>query len=208
MGPFIVFEGGEGSGKSTQVKLLAERFVLAGRGVVSTREPGGSVGAEEIRKLLVEGEPDRWSPLTEALLFAAARNDHIEKTITPAREREFVVISDRYYLSSLVYQGFVRQLGTGKVKQIHPMLDESTMPDLTIVLDVDPVIGLERAVSRGIQNRFERFPLEFHQQIRSAYQYMTLTRTNTAMICVDRMTRDEVASMVWDMVIQAGLHNG
>lgn len=168
-GRFITFEGGEGAGKSTQVRVLAEYLRAAGRNIVLTREPGGSAGAELIRKLLVEGEPDRWSPMAETLMFMAARADHLARLIDPAIAAGQWVICDRFSDSTAVYQGAGRDLGIDLIRSLQ-RLAGARMPDLTFVLDIDPVAGLQRTRDRGIaEDRFERFDVAFHQRLRSAF---------------------------------------
>src|SRR4051794_18911417 len=141
-GKFISFEGGEGAGKSTQARMLRDQLVSRGREVLLTREPGGSPGAEEIRKLVVEGEPERWTPLAETLLFIAARADHVARLIEPALAAGTWVISDRFADSTFVYQGIARGLGIETVRHLQQTALRDFAPDLTIVLDLDPDDGL------------------------------------------------------------------
>ena len=145
---FITFEGIEGSGKSTQIKRVAEILSKNGYEIVLTREPGGSPGAELIRKLLVEGDPDRWSPETEMLLFTAARRDHLEKTITPALKEGKIVISDRFADSTRIYQGATRGDLRSIVDNLHKLMI-GCEPDLTIIIDIDPSESLARGLARG-----------------------------------------------------------
>lgn len=137
-GRFISLEGGEGAGKSTQLKALAEKLRARGLEVVETREPGGSPGAEAIRKLLLEGGDDRWAPESEALLFAAARADHVARTIRPALERGAWVISDRFLDSSLAYQGGAAGVGMETVRLLHDMGSHGFLPDRTLLLELSP----------------------------------------------------------------------
>jgi dTMP kinase len=168
-GSFITFEGIDGSGKSTQARLLAEYLQSTGREIVLTREPGGSPGAEEIRALVLQGDPDRWSAETEILLFTAARRDHLERTILPAIEAEKVVICDRFADSTRMYQGLSRGDLRGTVDQLHSLMI-GREPDLTILIDMDSDTGLSRALSRqGVEERFETFGSELQAQMRAGF---------------------------------------
>lgn len=171
-GLFISFEGIDGSGKSTQARLLAEALRARGRSVVLTREPGGSAGAEDIRRLVLEGDPDRWSPETEILLFTAARRDHLEKTIRPALSRGDVVITDRFADSTRMYQGIRR--GTGA--DLRAMVDDlhsrmiGVEPDLTLLIDIDATTGHSRAVARaGAEQRFEDMGSAMQARMREGF---------------------------------------
>jgi dTMP kinase len=166
---FITFEGIDGSGKSTQCRLLAETLQAAGREVVLTREPGGSPGAEEIRRLVLEGDPDKWSAETEILLFTAARRDHLERTIEPALAAGKVVICDRFADSTRMYQGLSRGDLRATVDQLHDMMI-GREPDLTILIDMDPATGLSRAKGRqGTEERFEDFGLSLQEKMRAGF---------------------------------------
>jgi dTMP kinase len=168
-GLFISFEGIDGSGKSTQARLLAERLRGQGREVVLTREPGGSAGAEEIRKLLLTGAGDRWSPETELLLFTAARRDHLERVISPALARGAVVICDRFADSTRVYQGVGRADLRGLVDDLHALMIARD-PDLTLLIDIDPGEGLARAAARGgAEARFESFGEGMQARLRAGF---------------------------------------
>lgn len=168
-GIFITFEGIDGSGKSTQARALAERIKGMGRDVVLTREPGGSPGAEAIRRLLVEGDTDRWSPETEILLFTAARRDHLERTIEPALAAGKVVISDRFADSTRVYQGVARADLRPVVDLLHDRMI-GREPDLTFVIDMDPEAALSRGLARNSgEDRFEDFGLNFQQKLRQGF---------------------------------------
>ncbi|GAA0292524.1 dTMP kinase [Rhodovulum strictum] len=166
---FITFEGIDGSGKSTQARRLADDLRAQGREVVLTREPGGSPGAEDIRRLVLEGDPDRWSAETEILLFTAARRDHLEKTIQPALAAGKVVICDRYADSTRVYQGITRGDLRVVVDRLHALMI-GREPDLTFVLDMDPGIGLARARGRnGTEERFEDFGEAMQVRMRAGF---------------------------------------
>ena len=168
-GRFISFEGIDGSGKSTQARRLATHLEGQGHDVVLTREPGGSPGAEDIRALVLEGEPDRWSPETELLLFTAARRDHLERTIRPALEAGKIVICDRFADSTRMYQGLRRAGLRALVDQLHDLMI-GREPDLTVLIDMDPETGLSRALSRnGGEERFESFGNDLQAKMRAGF---------------------------------------
>jgi dTMP kinase len=172
---FITFEGIDGSGKSTQARLAADHLRAQGQDVVLTREPGGSAGAEEIRKLLLTGTTDRWSAETEILLFTAARRDHLEKTIAPALAAGQVVISDRFADSTRIYQGATRGDLRAKVDALHDLMI-AREPDLTFIIDMDPGLALERGLARHSgEDRFEDFGLGFQETLR--HGFLALART-------------------------------
>jgi dTMP kinase len=168
-GRFITFEGGEGAGKSTQLKRLVARLQAASRDVVATREPGGSPGAESIRELVLNGAADRWSPVTETLLMYAARRDHIERVIRPALERGAWVVCDRFADSTRAYQGAAGGTSPDLIAAMETHILEDTRPDLTLIFDLSPEAGLERAQSRGGEMRFESKGLAFHQRLRDGF---------------------------------------
>lgn len=170
-GRFVTLEGGEGAGKSTQIRLLHDALRAAGiNGVVTTREPGGSPGAEMIRTLLVNGDVGRWLPVSEAMLLSAARHDHVARTIRPALEAGQWVLCDRFADSTMAYQGYGHGLDPTILTQLRDIAVGITRPDLTFILDVDPAIGLRRAASRhGGEDRYERMQVEFHARLRAGY---------------------------------------
>jgi dTMP kinase len=167
-GRLITFEGGEGAGKSTQTERLATRLSAAGIAVTVSREPGGTVGAEAIRELLLNGPPERWLPMTEALLLLAARVDHVERRIAPALAAGQWVLCDRFGDSTRVYQGMAGAVGVGRVDQLQHAAIGDLTPDLTLILDLPVETGLAR---RGTSdaNRFEHKGLAFHQQVRDGF---------------------------------------
>ena len=165
-GYFIVFEGGEGAGKSTQEALLTEALEERGLTVTRTREPGGTPAGEEIRRVVLSPEFEGLDPRAEALLFAAARGEHVARVIRPALERGEVVICDRYLDSSVAYQGYARGLGPRRIRDLSLWATNELLPDLTIVLDIDPADGLGRFTER---DRLEAEPLDYHRQVRAAY---------------------------------------
>ena len=169
-GRFITLEGGEGTGKSTQIRRLAAALGEKDVKVLTTREPGGSPGAEQIRKLMVEGDPGRWDAITETLLAYAARADHVRCTIGPALLEGTWVVSDRFSDSTFAYQGAGRGLDRETIRRIDSAVLDDFAPDLTLVLDLDVPLGLKRATARGAsENRFEKFGLEFHEKLRQAF---------------------------------------
>ncbi|WP_420404980.1 dTMP kinase [Nisaea sp.] len=175
-GRFITFEGGEGAGKSTQIRLLAAALEASGREVCLTREPGGSPGAEQIRELLVTGETGRWDALTELLLLYAARRDHVKRLIEPALERGCWVLCDRFADSTMAYQGYGHGLELDRISDLHRIVLGDLKPDLTLVLDLPPETGLARtrtggeAARRGGEDRFERMELAFHERMREGFR--------------------------------------
>jgi dTMP kinase len=169
-GRFISFEGGEGAGKSTQLRLLTEALTRAGIDARATREPGGAPGAEAIRSLLVEGDPQRWDAVSEALLFAAARRSHLVTTVWPALERGQWVISDRFADSTLAYQGAGGGVPRAALEALHRLVAGDFAPDLTLILDLPVAEGLARAAARaGVETRFERKDRAFHEKLRQGF---------------------------------------
>ena len=168
-GRFISFEGIDGSGKSTQARLLADRLRADGHDVILTREPGGSPGAEEIRALVLQGDPDRWSAETEILLFTAARRDHLERTILPALKAGTTVICDRFADSTRMYQGLSRGDLRAIVDTLHDLMI-GVEPDLTLLIDMDPATGLGRALARETaEERFEEFGQDLQDRMRAGF---------------------------------------
>ena len=170
VGRFITLEGGEGAGKSTQIARLKTWLEGRGKSVVATREPGGSPGAEMIRKLLVEGPAERWDGETEALLHFAARRDHLRTTVWPALRRGQWVVSDRFADSTLAYQGHGHGLDLGRLQRLYEVAVGDFRPDLTVVLDLPIETGLARAASRrGAETRYESLPPSFHARVRAGF---------------------------------------
>ena len=200
-GRFITFEGGEGAGKSTQARRLAERLKGLGHEVVLTREPGGSPGAEALRALLVEGEPDRWSPLSETLLMYAARADHLERTIRPALAAGAWVICDRFLDSTRAYQGAGGGAPVSLIDGLERAVVGAERPNLTLVFDLPVEAGLARAGARaGGEARFERKGSEFHQRLRNAFLELARREPDRCVV-VDAMPAPEtVAQAVWAAV--------
>lgn len=169
--PFITFEGGEGCGKSTQIELLFRRLLQVGIDAVSYREPGGTKGAEDIRSLLLQGDGERWTPTTEALLMSAARADLVEKRILPQLEKGSWVLCDRFTDSTLAYQGFGHGLGYAPITALNYFTVGSLKPDLTFIFQLNPELGLERtALREGGKDRYEQFDLSFHNRVEKGYE--------------------------------------
>lgn len=169
-GAFITFEGGEGAGKSSQMLLLAGALRAAGLEVLTTREPGGAPGAEEIRKLLVSGEVGRWDPMSELLLFVAGRREHVVRTIEPALGRGAWVLCDRFADSTVAYQGYGLGLGVEACAAAHRLALGDFAPDLTLILDLPAAVGLARAHARHLaDDRYERMDTAFHERLRRGY---------------------------------------
>lgn len=191
-GRFISFEGGDGVGKSTQVRRLAEHLRAKGVVVHLTREPGGSDGAEAIRKLLVEGSAERWSPLAEALMMYAGRADHLERVIRPALARGETVITDRFADSTMAYQGVAGGVGRATIDALHRHVVGADDPDLTFILDAPTEVGLRRAAARAdAPARFESKGRDFQQRVRRAF--LDIARDNPSRCIVVDTTRDEDA---------------
>ncbi len=200
-GHLITLEGGEGAGKSTQVRRLAARLAAKGIAALTTREPGGSPGAEEIRALLVNGAPGRWDALTETLLVYAARADHIKHTIGPALLADKWVICDRFSDSTFAYQGAGRGLARETIRRIDAVVLDDFTPDFTLVLDLDVETGLARAGKRGAaESRFENFDRDFHDRLRQGF--LDIARRNPARCVVVDAAQDEdaVAAAIWTAV--------
>ncbi len=199
-GAFITIEGIDGSGKSTQARLLHERLIAAGHDTILTREPGGSEGAEEIRRLLVEGNPDRWSPETEILLFTAARRDHLERTIDPALARGTIVVCDRFADSTRVYQGTARADLRAMVDSLHALMIRRE-PDLTLVIDMDPSAALDRGLARNSgEDRFEELGADFQSRLRQGFRALCTEFPDRCRLIDGGGKAEDVANRVWSTV--------
>ena len=202
-GPFITFEGGEGSGKSTHAATLAQRLKSLGREVVLTREPGGSTGAEIIRHILLSGIAKPLGAETEAILFAAARDDHVRNTILPALKAGHWVICDRFIDSTRVYQGTLGNVEERLIRSLERVPVGSAFPELTFILDVPVQIGLARATSRrgtDVADRFEAESVEFHEKLRQAYRALATEEPKRCVVIDGRAPREIVAGRIWTIV--------
>ena len=201
-GSFISFEGGEGAGKSTQIRRLAERLRAAGHDVVVTREPGGSPGAEAIRELLVNGSADRWSPVTETLLMYASRRDHLERVIRPALARGKVVLCDRFADSTRAYQGAGGDAPASLIAALEDHVLNGTVPTLTLILDLPAEVGLSRAETRGGAARFESKGLDFHQRLRAGYLEIARREPERCVVIDADAELDAVTAAIAEAVAQ------
>lgn len=200
-GKFITFEGGEGTGKSTQVRRLVKRLRDAGREVAQTREPGGSPGAEDIRNLVLNGEAERWSPRTETLMMFAARSDHLERTIRPALEAGSWVVCDRFADSSRAYQGAGGGVPLDFIERLDLAIVGADQPDLTLVFDLPVEVGLERAFGRGLfEVRFESKGLAFHQRLRDGFLEIARAHPERCIVIDADGDEDAVEARVWAAV--------
>ena len=199
-GLFITFEGIDGSGKSTQIQNLAKFLKNLGFDIIITREPGGSVGGEEIRKLLLQGEVDRWSAETEILLFTAARRDHLERIIIPALKDGKIVICDRFTDSTRMYQG----MRGPKLRDLVDNLNDEVIdcdPDLTILIDIDPEVSLKRAKSRNtVEERFEDFGVELQKKMRSGFIELSKEFSNRIEVVNGHQSVEELANDIFSVV--------
>lgn len=195
-GALITFEGGEGAGKSTQARRLAATLAHAGIDVLATREPGGTPGAEAIRKLLVSGPTERWFPLTEALLHLAARHDHVAREVEPALAGGRWVLCDRFADSTRVYQGIAAGLGIDLIDQLHRTLFQDLEPDLTLILDLPVEQGLARHRSARGQDRYERMGSAFHDAVRTGFLELARRAPARCMVIDAAGSEDAVASAI------------
>ena len=202
-GFFLTLEGGEGAGKSTQARRLAAALEARGLEVVLTREPGGAPGAEDIRKLLVTGEAARWTPLTEALLMYAARDDHLHATVRPALARGAVVISDRFADSSEAYQGAGGGVPPETIAALRRLVVGADEPDLTLAFDLPVDIGLARAATRGGDARFESKGRGYHERLRAAFLAIARREPGRCTVIDASGTEDGIAAAVLAAVAPA-----
>jgi dTMP kinase len=210
-GRFISFEGGEGAGKSTQIKLLAERLTEAKVRTIVTREPGGSPGAEIIRHLVLSGMGKLLGAEAETLLFAAARDDHVHTVIEPALKQGIWVLCDRFSDSTRVYQGILGQVSPAILSAMQRVTIGDLRPDLTLILDVPVEVGLQRAAKRrgtGTADRFEAEGIKFHQQLREAYQRIAAAEPQRCLLIDASAEPDIVAANIWSALHDRFLAEG
>jgi len=205
---FITLEGGEGTGKSTQARRLGAKLEELGHKVTLTREPGGSPGAEAIRALLVTGDTNRWTPLGEALLHFAARQEHLANTIRPALARGEWVICDRFVDSTVAYQGAAQGFDQSAITRLAELVIGDTMPSLTLILDLPVEVGLARAKSRagaapatqGSEDRYERMGTAFHETLRRTFLEIAKAEPGRCAVIDGAQDMDEVARQIWHTV--------
>lgn len=194
---FITFEGGDGSGKSTQVNFLFDYLTSKKIDTIKTREPGGTPSAEVLRELLTKGETNKWQPITEALLMWAARFEHIHEVINPSLEMGKTVICDRFYDSTYAYQGIAHNLGLEKMIELKSLIIGNIEPSVTFILDIDPEIGLERTKDRGnSENRFENFDLDFHKKIRKGFLDIANKYKDRCVVINAELSQNEISKII------------
>lgn len=200
---FITFEGGEGSGKSTQIRRLGDRLMAGGRAVLLTREPGGTPEAEAVRSLLVSGDVGRWTATSEALLNYAAREQHLEQVIRPALARGDIVLCDRFMDSTRAYQGYAGGCDAAFLDALETAIVGPTRPVLTLIFDLDPAQGLARAKTRGdavSEDRYERKGLAFHQKLRAGFLDILRKDPKRCRLVDAAQSVDDVEATVWSIV--------
>lgn len=197
---FITLEGGEGAGKSTQIKLLSEKLSKQKIPHITTREPGGAPEAETIRELLMSGGKDRWDGVTELLLMSAARREHCRKTIWPALENNQWVLCDRFADSTMAYQGYAHGTGRTAVEQIQNVVLHQFKPDLTIILDMPVDEGLKRAKARGKTTRFDELDHQFHDAVRDAFLEIARREPNRCVVIDASGSPESVHGTIWQII--------
>ena len=194
---FITFEGGDGSGKSTQVNLLKDYLDNLNFETIKTREPGGTPSAEILRDLLTTGEVEKWTPMSEALLMWASRYEHLIQVIEPALNSGKNVICDRFYDSTYAYQGVAHNLGIDKMEKLKKIIIGDIEPDVTFVLDIDPKMGLKRSLDRSNQeNRFESYNIDFHNKIRSAFLEIAKKNKNRCVVIDASLNEQKINNLI------------
>jgi dTMP kinase len=202
-GRFITFEGPDGSGKSTQLARLAARLREQGREVVETAEPGGTSIGRDIRAILLNARNQHLKPTAELLLYFASRAQNVEEVIRPALERGAIVLSDRFTDSTLVYQGVGRGLGDDVVRQLHVIACGSLMPDLTLLVDIDPALTLARTTKRAAQDRLDAESLDFHSRVREGYFKLAAAEPGRIRIVDGSRDIESVAAALWPLAVEA-----
>jgi len=198
---FITFEGGDGSGKSTQVNLLKDYLDNLNFETIKTREPGGTPSAEILRDLLTTGEVEKWTPMSEALLMWASRYEHLIQVIEPALNSGKNVICDRFYDSTYAYQGVAHNLGIDKMEKLKKLIIGDIEPDVTFVLDIDPKVGLKRSLDRSNkENRFESYNIDFHNNIRNAFLEIAKKNNDRCIVVDASLNEQEINSLIVNVI--------
>lgn len=199
---FITLEGGDGSGKSTQAKRLVAALRRKGLKAMATREPGGSAGAEDIRALVLNGDPGRWDAMTEALLMFAARHDNVERSIKPALAAGTWVVCDRFTDSTYAYQGAGHGLARETIRRMETLVLDDFRPELTLILDIPVEMGLARTAGRKSDMRFEGFDLAFHARMRDAYLAVARRDRHRCVVIDAAQDEAEIAKAIWNTVVK------
>ncbi len=200
---FITIEGGDGAGKSTQIRMLGNYLEKKNIPHLLTREPGGSIGANEIRQILINGQLNKWDAISETLLFYAARRSHLVDTIWPALKEGKLVISDRFSDSTMAYQVYGRQTGSitkEQIEELYHLVAGDFKPDLTIILDIDPQIGLSRVQKRGEQDRFEASALSFHERLRQGFKEIAAAEPRRCIIINANQSEEAIHQSIVQLI--------
>lgn len=208
-GFFITFEGGEGSGKTTQSELLYKNLKQKGLNVTRTREPGGTILAESIREILLKGEKDKMSSLTELYLFAAARRDHIDNIIEPSLKNNEIVICDRFIDSTTAYQGYAGNIDLNLINSINNFTIGSIIPNITYIFDIDPDIGLKRSIDTTSEEiRFEEKDIEYHKKIRSGFLEIAKNNSDRCIVIDAEQELKKIEELLLNLTIKKYEDNG
>ncbi|MGB0574179.1 MAG: dTMP kinase [Hyphomicrobiales bacterium] len=208
-GFFITFEGGEGSGKTTQSELLYKNLIQKGLNVTRTREPGGTILAESIREILLKGEKDKMSSLTELYLFAAARRDHIDNIIEPSLKNNEIVICDRFIDSTTAYQGYAGNIDLNLINSINNFTIGSIIPNITYIFDIDPDIGLKRSIDTTSEEiRFEEKDIEYHKKIRSGFLEIAKNNSDRCIVIDAEQELKKIEELLLNLTIKKYEDNG
>lgn len=200
-GLFITLEGGEGGGKTTQAKRLADWLTDKGHTVVTSREPGGTPGAMDLRHLLLTGDPDRWLPISELLMYSAARYDHVERLLRPALEEGKIVVCDRFFDTTATYQGDARGLPKEDISFLRNLVAKGMTPDLTLILDLPAELAIERSGGKHLgEDRFERTPMDFHFKAHAAFRQLAVDEPERCVIIDATQPLDDVTQAIFKAV--------
>ncbi len=199
-GRFITFEGGEGAGKSTQLEILHQHLIAQGFNVIRTREPGGVESSEKLRKLLLSQTNDDWDPISELLLHFAARREHLEKLIKPALNQGSWVLCDRFIDSTIAYQGYGNGIDISFIRDLHISIQQNIYPDLTLIFDLPPEVGLSRVEQRGTRDRYELMDLAFHAKLRNGFRTIGELEPDRCVIINAEKNIDEIKAEILEVL--------